>query len=183
MTKLMGLQFKIIYKQGKDNLVADALLRVAHLMALHAVSVVQPQWVQEVLNSYATDTHAQQLLTQLAISSLDDKGYSLEQGLIRYKNRLWIGANTALQTKLIPACHSSPIGGHLGVKATYQRLKSLFSWKGMKGDVDSFVKQCAICQHINILLDSFSHYPFLQVYDRMSPWTSLKLCPNQKDTQ
>lgn len=123
------------------------LSRVAHLMALHAVSVVQPQWVQEVLNSYAIDTHAQQLLTQLAISSPDDKGYSLEQGLIRYKNRLWIGANTALQTKLIPACHSSPIGGHSGVKATYQRLKCQFSWKGMKGDVDSFVKQCAICQH------------------------------------
>jgi hypothetical protein len=30
---------------------------------------------------------------------------------------------------------------------TYQRLKSQFYWKGMKGDVDSFVKQCGICQH------------------------------------
>jgi hypothetical protein len=96
MTRLMGLQFKIIYKQGKDNLATDALSRVAHLMALQAVSVVQPQCVQEVLNSYATDTHAQHLLTRLAISSPDDKGYRLEQGLIRYKNTLWIGANTAL---------------------------------------------------------------------------------------
>jgi hypothetical protein len=116
-------------------------------MAVQEVSVVQPQWVQEVLNSYATDSHAQQLLAQLSISSPDDKGYSLQQGLIKYKNRLWIGANTALQTKLIAACHSSPIGGHSGVKETYQRLKSQFSWKGMKVDVDSFVKQCGVCQH------------------------------------
>lgn len=58
MTRLMGLQFKIVYKQGKDNLAADALSRVAHLMAIQAVSVVQPQWVQEVLNSYATDPQA-----------------------------------------------------------------------------------------------------------------------------
>jgi len=42
MTRLMDLQFKIIYKQGKENLVADALSRVAHMMALQAVSQVQP---------------------------------------------------------------------------------------------------------------------------------------------
>jgi hypothetical protein len=34
MTRLMGLQFKILYKQGKENLAADALSRVAHMMAL-----------------------------------------------------------------------------------------------------------------------------------------------------
>ena len=28
MTRLMGLQFQIIYKQGKENLAADALSRV-----------------------------------------------------------------------------------------------------------------------------------------------------------
>jgi len=34
MTRLMGLQFKILCKQGKENLAADALSRVAHMMAL-----------------------------------------------------------------------------------------------------------------------------------------------------
>jgi hypothetical protein len=63
MTKLMGLQFKIVYKRGKENLAADALSRVAHLMALQAVSILQPQWVQEVINSYATDSKAQELLS------------------------------------------------------------------------------------------------------------------------
>jgi hypothetical protein len=42
MTRLMGLQFKIIYKKGKENLAADALSRVAHLHALQAVSLVKP---------------------------------------------------------------------------------------------------------------------------------------------
>lgn len=147
MTRLMGLQFKIIYKQGKENQAADALSRVAHLLAIQAMSTVQPQWLQEVPNSYATDIQAQHLLAQLAIVSPDDKGFSLDNGIIRKHNLIWVGHNSALQTKLISAFHSSALGGHSGVNATYQRLKKLFSWNGMKIDVDNYVKQCNICQH------------------------------------
>jgi len=101
MTRLMGLQFKIVYKKGKENLAADALSRVAHLHTLQAVSMVRPDWLQEVLHSYATDPRAQKLLTQLAIQSPDMAGYSLDNGIIRYKNKLWIAQNSALQTKII----------------------------------------------------------------------------------
>jgi hypothetical protein len=100
-----------------------------------------------VLNTYATDPQAQQLLQQLAISSPNTAGYSLENGLIRYKGNVWIGNNSALQTKLIAACHSSALGGHSGAQATYYRLKKYFAWKGMKQDVASYIRQCSICQH------------------------------------
>lgn len=143
----MGLQFKVVYRKGKENAAADALSRVNHLMALQAISEVRPLWVQEVLNSYATDPHAQDLLTRLAVHSPDEKGYSLHQGMIRKKNKVWIASNSALQTKLIVAFHSTAIGGHSGIKATYSRLKQLFQWKGMKLVVENFVKQCIICQH------------------------------------
>jgi len=59
MTRLMGLQFKIVYKPGKENIAADALSRVAQLYNVQAVTVEQPQWIQEVLNAYATDPKAQ----------------------------------------------------------------------------------------------------------------------------
>lgn len=146
MTRLMGLKFKIVYRQGKENTVADSLSRVGHLMALRAVATVQPAWVQEVINSYATDARAQTLLASLAIHSPDSDGFSLHQNIIRHNGKVWIGENAALQTRLINAMHSSAIGGHSGTNATYHRLKNLFSWKGMKQDVEAFVKQCAICQ-------------------------------------
>jgi hypothetical protein len=34
MTRMMGLQFKIVYRKGRENAAADALSRVAHLMAI-----------------------------------------------------------------------------------------------------------------------------------------------------
>ena len=146
MTRLMGLTFKVVYRKGKENMAADALSRVGHLMALQVVSEVQPAWVQEVLNSYSTDSQAQHLLSQLALHSPNTTGYSLDKGLIKHHDKIWIGNNSATQTKLINAFHSSAIGGHSGVAATYQRLKRLFSWKGLKQDVDNFVKQCQVCQ-------------------------------------
>jgi hypothetical protein len=140
MTRLMGLKFKIVYRQGKENTVSDSLSRVGHRMALQAVATVQPAWIQEVVNSYTTDPAAQSLLTKLVVHSPDDNGFSLHQHLIRHHGKVWIGSNSALQTRLIAALHSSVIGGHSGTKATYYRLKNIFSWKGMKQDVDDYVK-------------------------------------------
>lgn len=147
MSKMVGLQFSFKYRRGSDNGAADALSRVGHLLSIDALSVCQPQWLQEVANSYETDADSQDLLQQLALCSPDEQGYELRQGVIRLQNRLWIGANTALQTKLISAFHASAVGGHSGVTATYQRLKKLFAWRGMKQAVEDFVHQCATCQH------------------------------------
>jgi len=86
------------------------------------------------------------MLRNLAITSPDHQGYTLDKGIIWFQGKVWIGSNSALQTKLIAVCHSSALGGHSGVAATYHRLKRHFAWKGMKNDVDNFIKQCNTCQ-------------------------------------
>ncbi|XP_071683315.1 uncharacterized protein [Lolium perenne] len=103
--------------------------------------------ISDVINSYTTDSEAQSLLAKLAIYSPNEEGFSLHQGVIRFKNRMWIGNNAALRTKLISALHQSAIGGHSGATATYQRLKKSFAWTGMKTAVTDFVQQCSVCQH------------------------------------
>jgi transposase InsO family protein len=147
MAKLVGLRFKFQYKRGVENGAADALCRVGHLLSVNAPSVCQPLWMQKVANSYATDSEAQALLARLAVHSPDEDGFELHRGVIRVRGKLWIGANTALQTKLISALHDSAIGGHSGTTATYHRVKKLFSWKGLKSAVENFVRQCSVCQH------------------------------------
>ena len=103
MAKLMGLQFRIVYRKGKENLAADALSRVGHVMALQSVSEVTPVWIQEVINSYITDQAAQDLLAQLSVHSRNEQGFSLHQGLIQKGNQNWIATNSYLRPQIIAA--------------------------------------------------------------------------------
>jgi hypothetical protein len=96
MTRLMGLQFKIVYKKDKENVAAYALSRVAHLFAIQLVYMVKPDRVQEAVDSYTTDPETQQLLSKLVVTSPNSTGYNLDNGLIRHHNQLWIGQNSAL---------------------------------------------------------------------------------------
>lgn len=147
LTKLLGLSFKIQYKQGKDNRVADALSRSTHaeIHELTALSVAQPIWLQEVQDAYALDPKASQLLQELVVQSLSGH-YSLKDGLIYYKSRIWFSNTAALHIKILQAFHSSPLGGHSRIEATYARVKKLFAWHNLKNSVHDFIKQCTIYQ-------------------------------------
>jgi hypothetical protein len=59
MVKLAGLQFKLQYKIGPDNKVANALFRVGHSFSTKSTSTVVVVWIQEVLNSYVVDDTSQ----------------------------------------------------------------------------------------------------------------------------
>src|SRR4051794_11264393 len=105
MAKMMGLQFKIVYKKGAENVVADALSRVEQIFQLQTVLEVTPTWLQEAINTYGTDPVAQDKLQKLAIQSPDEQGFELSQGLIIVHGKIWVGENSALLTKLINAFH------------------------------------------------------------------------------
>jgi ferritin-like metal-binding protein YciE len=147
LTKLLGLSYKILYKKGVVNKVADALSRHIHedTEELLEISVCKPVWFEEVVMGYQQDRVAQQKLEQLAVTS-PQGNYTLQKGLIRHKGRVWIGCNLELQKKILHALHTSAIGGHSGFHATYNRVKQLFSWPGLKEQVKQFVASCLVCQ-------------------------------------
>lgn len=147
-TKLLGLRYKVVYKKGVDNSAADALSRSQHHSPeCFALSVVTPSWCSELRDGYNSDAQATILLTKLATNPSAVPHFSLVDGLLRYKDKIWIGSNNKLQQQLIAQMHSSPIDGHSGIPATVKCLRSLFAWLGLKKHVLDFVKSCPTCQH------------------------------------
>jgi hypothetical protein len=126
-TKLLGFQYKVIYKEGVDNTAADALSRhPAPPSLVMAISTAIPQWIALIVETYNTDPRAQELLQQLAVTSAPVGNYTLQQGLIRYKGKIWVGSCVAFQKQLFQALHESAIGGHSGFLVTYAIIKQLF---------------------------------------------------------
>ena len=42
--------------------------------------------------------------------------------------------------------HDKPIGRHLGLNRTHDRLKLFTTWPGMKQELEEYIRQCEICQ-------------------------------------
>ncbi|WVZ81560.1 hypothetical protein U9M48_028917 [Paspalum notatum var. saurae] len=163
-SKLLGFQYKVVYKKGADNRVADALSRkTSHEGQCAAISVCSPQWIQEVISSYESDDTATSLIAKLSIDPTAVPHFTLEGGILRYKNRIWVGPDASLRLKLLSACHASAIGGHSGFPVTYLRMKRLFAWRGMKTEVVSldFIEGLPLSSGYNcvlVVIDFFTKY-------------------------
>lgn len=146
-TKLLGLQYKICYRKGKHSAAADALSRNVpeQTSEFLAISTCTPLWLQDIVQSYDQDPFSVQLLTELAVQPATRPGFSLHQGLIKYKGRVWIGNNASLQQQIVSALHDSPVGGHSGFPVTYKRIKALFAWPKMKQMIKSQLAACGVC--------------------------------------
>jgi hypothetical protein len=66
-SKLVGLQYKIIYKKGLENGAADALSRRPHYSdQVLAISTCSPKWIADVSASYTQDKCAAALISALS---------------------------------------------------------------------------------------------------------------------
>ncbi|KAL4557443.1 hypothetical protein LXL04_035620 [Taraxacum kok-saghyz] len=156
-TKLIGFDFEIFYKPGKENKVADALSRVEHAQIM-ALSATNPTWVTN-LHTFYESTDGQQLITKLLQQA--NSRFQLRNGLIYNSDRIFIPANNPIRRSLLTEYNATPVGGHSGVLATIRRIASTFCWPKLKDDVKSFIRDCMICQE--------TKYPNHKPYGLLQP--------------
>ena len=141
IAKLLGYNFLVEYKQGKENKVADALSRMedttwkneaeketASLKAnnqgsLLAISFPSPTWLEELKKSYEEDGKAKNLMLRLQDKGGQDGHFSLRNGLLLYKDRFSLGKQSTMKTKVLALVHDSPLGGHSGYLKTLHRAR------------------------------------------------------------
>lgn len=148
--KLLGLQYKIQYKKGLENKAADALSRQPETLHLNAVSTSTPKWLEIIVDGYTKDDATKQLLTELTLTGSNDRGFTLSDGIIKYKNRIWLGNHTEAHQAVLLALHSSGLGGHSGITATYNKIIALFAWSQIKKSVQDYIHNCEVCARLNL---------------------------------
>nr|GEX95434.1 reverse transcriptase [Tanacetum cinerariifolium] len=118
LPKLMGFDYEIEYKRGKDNVVDDALSRIqGDAQLLHMmVSTVSSDVQQRIKDSCTGDVEIQALIAKLKVRKDCTKHYSWPNNLLTRKGKLVVGNESSLQHDLIEYFHVGTMGGHSGVK-------------------------------------------------------------------
>lgn len=105
-----------------------------------------PAWYQEVTDSYEGDNKIKSVMEKLTMGAQEVEGYTLNQGLLRFRGRLVIGQNSRIKERIFQALHESPLGGHSGEQNTYLRVKQVFQWPRMKAEIKELVRRCDTCK-------------------------------------
>ncbi|KAJ1392972.1 Retrotransposon gag domain [Sesbania bispinosa] len=138
LAKLMEFDFSIEYKQGHENVVADALSRVEELEC-HSLSTYQlkSNLVDKIRATWLTYVNLRKLINEIQDGSAVHKHYTWHNEELRRKGRLVVGNDSKLREELLQWLHSSGASGHSGINATMQRIKVVLHWKGLTTDVKS----------------------------------------------
>ncbi|GJT64869.1 ty3-gypsy retrotransposon protein [Tanacetum coccineum] len=147
VTKLLGYDFEVLYKPGRENTVADALSRV-DIPSMLAISYPTATWLDDIRDYYATDLKGKEFAASITTDPTAFPNHVFRDGLVFITGKLFIPPISKIREQLLAEFHSSFIGGHAGINATVKRLSSTFTWLGLKKDVAHFVKSCTVCQAI-----------------------------------
>lgn len=125
--------------EGKDNIVADLLSRIA------VMTEPRPTFPEEISQQQQEDLELQQLLntTPEAFIKIQISG---QDGEIWYHNgtKLRPYIPTSLRKQIIAYLHGL---AHPGRKNSIKFIASKYFWPKMKKDIEEYVTTCITCQH------------------------------------
>ncbi|PKI38028.1 hypothetical protein CRG98_041582 [Punica granatum] len=159
--------YVIQYKQGKENVVADALSRRYVLISTLNAKFLGFEHLNEL---YMQDSDFG------AIYSACEKGafgkfYKHDEFLFR-ENKLCI-PNSSMRELLVLESHGGGLMGHFGVVKTLDILREHFFWPYMKRDVERICSKCVTCKKAKLTVKPHGLYMPLPVPNE--PWTDISM--------
>ncbi|GFO47389.1 Zf-h2c2 and rve domain containing protein [Plakobranchus ocellatus] len=165
LDRLSPFDYTVEYRQGKDNLVADALSRLSMRSAQfalhdpthdHVVGALQTDHLSllDVKSATKRDSTLSTVLHFVSSGwpskksqapdiqqffAVRDELQTEDQCLLR-ENRIVLP--TALRRRLLAKAHE----GHPGIVRIKRKLRQSYWWPGQDKDIENFVKHCAGCQ-------------------------------------
>ena len=83
------------------------------------------------MDSYEHDPGIQKIIQELQLDDTSHSSFTYEKGQLKRKGKVVVGKDDRLQTQILLLYHTSGLGGHSGVHATYQRVADILYWIGL----------------------------------------------------
>ena len=151
MERAADYDCEILYKPGKENVVADALSRI-HINVLS--SLPSNSIRKSFITGYRKDPF-KSLIKEVEEKKGTFTRYTIENKLLYYRTdeyepwRLCI-PNIPYRNTVIHDNHDLPIAGHPGFVQTYSKIARSYYWPGMSKDIRKHVKECDACQRTKV---------------------------------
>nr|GEY38514.1 hypothetical protein [Tanacetum cinerariifolium] len=122
LAKLMGYNYVIEYKKGRENVAADTLSRVqGTTLFTTAISHIEPLLLDRIIESQNKDVEVQHVIQKLKNGEILPRFKWNRKWLVK-ENHMVVGGSAELRDEIVKLCHESPMGDHLGVNAMVQRV-------------------------------------------------------------
>uniref|UniRef100_A0A2N9GPS7 Reverse transcriptase domain-containing protein n=1 Tax=Fagus sylvatica TaxID=28930 RepID=A0A2N9GPS7_FAGSY len=159
--------YVIKYKQGKENIVADALSRRYALISTLNAKLLGFEYVKEL---YVNDDDFVSVFAACEKAAFG-KFYRIDGYLFR-ENRLCV-PNSSMRELLVREAHGGGLMGHFGVRKTLDVLHEHFFWPKMKRDVERVCSRCVTCRQAKSRVLPHGLYTPLPVPS--APWVDISM--------
>jgi hypothetical protein len=127
----------------KRNTITALLMHsLANWKGLMAFSVPVPHWIEPIQHEVQHYPDLQALTARIQQNEAVGP-WHLQAGLIYFKNRVYLKAESPSTGAIIAEFHNST---HEGYHKGLQRIRSVFYWPKMKQQLRTFIRNCDICQ-------------------------------------
>ncbi|KAG3132726.1 hypothetical protein PI126_g19514 [Phytophthora idaei] len=192
--------FRVEYKHGRLNVVADALSRRpdyavktadANRIGVERVSAPSSSLIDDVKTACASDVDAKQLLSYASAPSDEARRklaphlrarahrYRVHEGLLLYSAvdddviRIVVPNDYDLRMRIMYEYHDAPTAGHPGHEKTYLLPTRDFYWNYLCQWVRKYVRACEVCQRVKPA--AFSQAPFQSHPTPSECWQSISM--------
>ena len=159
--------YVIKYKQGKENIVADALSRRYTLINTLSSKMLGFEFIRDL---YVSDSDFSNVYGACEHAAFQ-KFYRHDGYLFR-ENKLCVPI-CSMREILVRESHCGGLMGHFGVQKTYDILCEHFYWPNMRKDVEKICSKCVACRQAKSKTHPHGLYTPLPVPKH--PWTDISM--------